>query len=67
MSRLIFHKRNLQPACGNPVDFLQVTILTSFSTELSLGSFTGFIVEKEWDPGFFLAFNNATTTTIGIC
>ncbi len=66
MSRLIFLKGNLQPACGNSVDFLQGTILTSFSTELSLGSFTGFVVEKEWDPGFFLAFNNATMTTIGI-
>ena len=66
MSHLIFHKRNLRPACGNSVDFLQGTVLTSFSTGLSLGSFTGFVVEKESDPGFFLAFNNVTTTTIGI-
>ncbi len=66
MSRLIFHKGNLRPACGNSVDFLQSPFLTPFSTGLSLGSFTGFVIEKESDRGFFLAFNNVTKTTIGI-
>lgn len=64
MSRLVFHKGSLHAACENHVDFVRGSFLPLFSTGLSLGFFTGFVVEKRSHQGFFLAFNITTNTTV---
>ena len=65
MSYLVFHKAYRQPPCGKRVDSLDGSFFHTFSTEFSLGIFTGFVTEKAAHPGFFLGFNNTTNTTIG--
>ena len=46
MTNLVFHKGTLQHACGKDVDFFRRPFRMLFSTVLSIGLFTGFVVEK---------------------
>ena len=67
MTNLVFHKRTLQHTCGKDVDFFRWPFRMLFSTGLSIGLFTGFVVEKRPDQRVFLAFNNTTKITIRFC
>ena len=64
MTNLVFHKGTLQHACGKDVDFFRRPFRMLFSTGLSIGLFTGFVVEKGPDQRVFLAFNNTTMITV---
>ena len=64
MSHLVFHKEYRQHTCGNHVDFFRTSFFRLFSTGLSLGFCTGFVIEKPPHQGVFLVFNTTTNTTI---